>query len=66
MLLYQKYAEIRVSDVMTREIVSVSPIVHVGELYDMLVTNTFNCFPVIDEESNGILIGTVLRKVIDC
>jgi CBS domain-containing protein len=49
---------------MTRSPVCLPPIVNVGEIYDLLTIHKFNCFPIIDDEQNDILLGTVLRKVL--
>ena len=38
-------------------------VIRVGEALDVLTSVSHHCFPIVDEDEGGILLGTILRKV---
>ena len=36
----------------------------VGVIYDLLANTEHDCFPVLNAEDGGVLVGTVLRKAL--
>jgi chloride channel 7 len=56
--------DLTIKEVMTVKPLCLKPVVRVGEVYDLLLKRKHHCFPIVDENDNFVLCGTVTRKVI--
>eukprot|EP00040_Diaphanoeca_grandis_P014466 m.73424 g.73424 ORF g.73424 m.73424 type:complete len:826 (+) comp24557_c0_seq1:164-2641(+) len=55
-----KTHDMTASEIMSQEVVSLKPVMNVGELYDSVCNTTHSCFPVVSHENS--LQGTIVRK----
>ena len=56
--------DLTIKEVMTVKPLCLKPVVRVGEVYDVLMKRKHHCFPIVDENDNFVLCGTITRKVI--
>jgi len=59
-----RYNDISVEQVMSPDVKCLRPIEKVGVIFDLLTDCNHNCFPVVDTKNKGVLVGTVLRKLL--
>lgn len=52
------------TQIMSRDPIAFRRVERVGHIYDVLQSCEHDCFPVLNAEEGGVLVGTVLRKAL--
>lgn len=60
----QQLHEISVSEIMSKPVICMKPVMRVGMCLALVKQGKHHCYPVIDDQEDNVIVGTITRKVI--